>query len=105
MATDPHHQALCAALAAAGGNQSRFAEAIGASQQNVSYWMTRRRALPPKFVLAAEAAGFGSRHFLRPDIYPVDAPAVCGTCDHRLDDTAIRACAERDCPHAQKEAA
>lgn len=32
-------------------------------------------------------------------------PAVCTTCDHRLDDAAIRACAERDCPHAQKEAA
>ena len=33
------------------------------------------------------------------------APALCTTCDHRLDDTAIRACSVRDCPHAQREAA
>ena len=33
------------------------------------------------------------------------SPALCTTCDHRLDDTAIRACSVRDCPHAQKEAA
>lgn len=34
-----------------------------------------------------------------------NAPALCTTCDHRLDDAAIRACAVRNCPHAQREAA
>lgn len=34
-----------------------------------------------------------------------ESPALCTTCDHRLDDTAIRACSVRDCPHAQQEAA
>ncbi len=33
------------------------------------------------------------------------SPALCTTCDARLDDTAIRACSVRDCPHAQQEAA
>ncbi|QUT07953.1 hypothetical protein KFK14_11495 [Sphingobium phenoxybenzoativorans] len=33
------------------------------------------------------------------------SPALCTTCDHRLDDTAIRACSIRECPHAQREAA
>lgn len=32
-------------------------------------------------------------------------PALCTTCDHRLDDASIRACSVRDCPHAQREAA
>lgn len=34
-----------------------------------------------------------------------ESPALCTTCDHRLDDAAIRACSVRDCPHAQREAA
>lgn len=33
------------------------------------------------------------------------APALCTICDHRLDDTTIRACSLTDCPNAQKEAA
>ncbi|WP_452654171.1 hypothetical protein [Sphingomonas bisphenolicum] len=35
----------------------------------------------------------------------VGRPALCTTCDHRLTDTAIRACPVRGCPHAQREAA
>jgi hypothetical protein len=35
----------------------------------------------------------------------VGRPALCTTCDHRLNDAAIRACSVRDCPHAQQEAA
>ena len=37
--------------------------------------------------------------------HPAESTALCTTRDHRLDDVAIRACVERDCPHAQKEAA
>jgi DNA-binding transcriptional regulator YdaS (Cro superfamily) len=64
------HRALKRAVAKADGNQSRFASAIGTSQQLVSYWLARQRPLPAEYVLKAEAAGFGSRHDLRPDIYP-----------------------------------
>lgn len=35
----------------------------------------------------------------------VGRPALCTTCDHRIDDPAIRACSVRDCPHVQREAA
>ncbi|MEO7469802.1 MAG: hypothetical protein ABIV36_22565 [Sphingobium limneticum] len=34
-----------------------------------------------------------------------ESPALCATCDARLDDTSIRACSVRACPHAQKDAA
>lgn len=64
------HAALRRALDKANKNQSRFAAAIGTSQQLVSYWLAKRRPLPAEYVLAAEQAGFGSRHDLRPDLYP-----------------------------------
>ncbi|MEH3107122.1 MAG: YdaS family helix-turn-helix protein [Sphingomonas fennica] len=69
------HAALRAAVAKAGGgtpNQSRFALAIGCSQQLVSYWLKGGKPLPAEYVLPAERAGFGSRFDLRPDIYPVE---------------------------------
>lgn len=65
------HTRLRAAVDKADGNQSKFAAAIGTSQQLVSYWLKRERPLPAEYVLAAEAAGFGSRHDLRPDLFPV----------------------------------
>ena len=70
--------ALRAAVALADNNQSKFAAAIGTSQQSVSYWLKNSKPLPAEYVLAAERAGYGSRHTLRPDVYPVecvDAPA------------------------------
>ena len=36
---------------------------------------------------------------------PTESPALCTTCDIRLDDTSIRACSIRSCPHVQQEAA
>ncbi len=33
------------------------------------------------------------------------APALCTICDLRLEDATIRACGQRDCPNAQKDAA
>jgi DNA-binding transcriptional regulator YdaS (Cro superfamily) len=66
------HEALRSAVALADDNQSRFAAAIGTSQQSVSYWLKNRKPLPAEFVLSAERAGFGSRHVLRPDLYPVE---------------------------------
>ncbi len=73
---DTMHTALRAAVAAAGDNQSRFAAAIGTSQQMVSYWLKNGRPLPGEFVLRAEREGFGSRHDLRPDLYPIDEVAA-----------------------------
>lgn len=64
------HSALKRALSKAGNNQSRFASAIGASQQIVSYWIRKGRPLPAEYVIAAERAGLGSRYELRPDLYP-----------------------------------
>lgn len=64
------HQALRAAVAKAKNNQSLFAREIGTSQQLVSYWLRNGKPLPGEFVLSAERAGFGSRHDLRPDLYP-----------------------------------
>lgn len=56
------------------GNQSKFAAAIGTSQQNVSNWYRKGSQLPAEFVLAAEQATGVARHDWRPDIYPpVDA--------------------------------
>lgn len=52
------------------GNQSRFAEAIGTSQQNISNWIRAGRPLPAEFVLKAEEVTGISRHDWRPDIYP-----------------------------------
>lgn len=52
------------------GNQSRFADAIGTSQQNISNWLRKGQQLPAEFVLAAERATGIARHVWRPDIYP-----------------------------------
>jgi DNA-binding transcriptional regulator YdaS (Cro superfamily) len=82
------HDALRSALALAGDNQSKFAAAIGTSQQSVSYWLKKRKPLPAEYVLAAERAGYGSRYSLRPDVYLdeyVDASAH-GELDNGHDD-------------------
>lgn len=76
MKTHPHHGALRKALERADNNQTAFAKAIGSSQQLVSYWLNRGRPLPAEYVLPAEAAGFGSRHELRPDLYPSESAAA-----------------------------
>lgn len=52
------------------GNQSRFAEAIGTSQQNISNWLRWGRNLPAEHVLKAEQVTGIPRHVWRPDIYP-----------------------------------
>lgn len=52
------------------GNQSRFAAAIGTTQQNISNWLRSGRKLPAEHVLKAEEATGISRHEWRPDLYP-----------------------------------
>lgn len=58
------------------GNQSKFADAIGTSQQNISNWLRDGRQLPAEYVLPAEKATGIARHEWRPDIYPRDEAAA-----------------------------
>lgn len=58
------------------GNQSRFAEAIGTSQQNISNWLRKGSPLPAEYVLRAEQVTGVSRHEWRPDVYPTQAAAA-----------------------------
>lgn len=58
------------------GNQSRFADAIGTSQQNISNWLKSGRQLPAEYVLRAEQATGIARHVWRPDIYPCQQDAA-----------------------------
>ncbi|WP_334656971.1 transcriptional regulator [Sphingomonas panaciterrae] len=76
MKTHPFHGALRDALARAGDNQTVFAKGIGTSQQLVSYWLRNGCPLPAEFVIPAENAGFGSRHEIRPDLYPAAEAAA-----------------------------
>lgn len=69
------HEALKRALAEADGNQSAFAEAIGTSQQRISYLLKKRKPLPAELVLKTEEVYGIPRHELRPDLYPVQAAA------------------------------
>lgn len=57
------------------GNQSRFADAIGTSQQNISNWLRKGQQLPAEYVLKAEEATGIARHIWRPDIYPAPGQA------------------------------
>ncbi len=107
MREHPHHAALKRAVEAAGNNQSLFAREIGASQQRVSYWLNNGRPLPGEFVIPAERAGFGSRHVIRPDLYPTGeaAVAMCGRCDVRAEDPHVTSCTAADCPMRERNAA
>lgn len=55
------------------GSQSAFGRILGKSQSTVREWL--KRELPAEFVLKVEAETGVSRHQLRPDLYPDEAPA------------------------------
>lgn len=58
------------ALAKFDGNQSKFAAAVGTSQQLVSYWVRKKRPIPAEHVASiADVTGI-KPHELRPDIFP-----------------------------------
>jgi len=67
--------ALKRAIAKA-GSQSELARICGVSQTAVWKWLHVIGAMPPQFVLKAEAATGVSRHSLRPDIYPVEQQPI-----------------------------
>ncbi|MGE4324132.1 MAG: transcriptional regulator [Sphingobium sp.] len=56
------------------GSQSALARICGVSQTAVWKWLQSSKRLPAEHVLRVEAATGVSRHWLRPDIYPVDLP-------------------------------
>lgn len=70
-----NHSALNRVLAHFDDNQSKCAEAIGTSQQRLSYLLKNEKPVPAELVLKAEAATGISRHELRPDIYPIEDAA------------------------------
>jgi DNA-binding transcriptional regulator YdaS (Cro superfamily) len=66
---DSMHQALRRAVGIA-GSQSALARAAGVTQQAVSKWLSRGKALPGPLVITVEHKTGISRHDLRPDLYP-----------------------------------
>lgn len=72
-----HTPLQCAlALPRFDGRQSRLADAIGTSQQNISNWVARGSQIPAEFVLKAETETGIPRHVWRPDIYPPEEYAA-----------------------------
>lgn len=64
-------QALKRAVEAV-GSQSEFSRLLGVSQTAVWKWLQSSKRLPAEHVLTVEKATGVSRHWLRPDIYPVE---------------------------------
>lgn len=58
------------------GSQAKFAEAIGTSQQLVSYWVKRGKQIPIEYAPRAESATGIPCHRWRPDFF--SAPASQG---------------------------
>jgi DNA-binding transcriptional regulator YdaS (Cro superfamily) len=61
-------KAVCAAFE----TQQAMADAFGVTQPTVWRWINQSKQLPAEYVLAAERLTGVSRHWLRPDIYPVE---------------------------------
>lgn len=89
------------------GNAEALAADIGESGVLVRQWRNRG-SIPARYwqrIIDAAARREGAITWTD-FIPPEDAsPALCTTCDVRLDDMSIRACSVRDCPNAQKDAA
>lgn len=52
-----------------GAGQAGIARLLGVTPQAVNQWVTGNRPVPPRHVLAIEAATGVSRHQLRPDVF------------------------------------
>lgn len=68
------HKALLEALEIA-GSQAKLAEAVGTSQQRISYLVRNGKSLPAECVLNAERELKIPRAVLRPDLYPMEQAA------------------------------
>lgn len=56
----------------AAGSDSQMARDLGVPQSTMWRWLNQTRQLPAEHVLRAEEIYGVSRHYLRPDIYPVE---------------------------------
>lgn len=81
---------------AAGVSIAKVCEKAGVHSPSFSKWKARKNGITLGSIEKMERAlaSFETSH-----------PALCTVCDHRLDDGRVRSCPERDCPHAQREAA
>lgn len=52
-----------------GAGQAGVARLLGVTPQAVNQWVSGNRPVPPRHVLAIEAATGVSRHLLRPDVF------------------------------------
>lgn len=70
------------------GSQSALAREVGVSHTAIWKWVQSSKRVPSEFVLRVEEITGVSRHYLRPDIYPLDlAPGPCWA--GPLDDTTV----------------
>ncbi|MEJ6008655.1 transcriptional regulator [Novosphingobium aquae] len=69
------YEALEAAVKAMGSQQA-LADLCKVSQTAVWKWLQSSKRLPAEHVLLVEGATSVSRHWLRPDIYPMGLPAT-----------------------------
>lgn len=58
------------------GTQQAMADHFRVSQPTVWRWLHQSKRMPAEYVLSAEAATGVSRHYLRPDIYPIVSAAM-----------------------------
>lgn len=61
--------AIATAIEKLGTGQAGIARLLGVSPQAVNQWVSSSRPVPPRHVLAIEAATGVSRHLLRPDVF------------------------------------
>lgn len=64
-------EALETAVALRGG-QNAFSRDLGTTQGNVWVWINKTKQIPGKWALKAEELTGISRHFFRPDLYPLE---------------------------------
>lgn len=76
------------------GGVNALAEAIGVSHQAISQW----REVPPKRVLAVEAAWGVSRHVIRPDVY---GPELSATSSPSASDSPSHTGRPSPCPNSE----
>jgi DNA-binding transcriptional regulator YdaS (Cro superfamily) len=76
MALEHDLDSTLAAAVRAAGSQSAFGRLIGKRQSTVHEWLKTGACLPAEHVRTVEAELGISRHDLRPDLYPREAPAA-----------------------------
>lgn len=87
------YQALLACRDKA-GSVSKMGRDLGIPQSTMSRIINSAKQLPAEYVIAAERLYGVSRHFLRPDIYPIE-PRSSSTPMKAVDQSAARVCFNR----------